>query len=112
MCAFWGRVAPGNLIATIDGKRMHMLEDTAVRREWAQEFGIVRRRAITVASAMVDNATNEGAPFAYADKRPQLPATTTAMASAMAAPAQSARGDGALGWRQKAGPIMQQKDAL
>jgi hypothetical protein len=70
-CAFPERVVLGDVITTIDGRKMCMLEDTRVGREWAREFGIVRR-ASAVASAMVDNATNGGAPLADADKSPVI----------------------------------------
>ncbi len=47
------------------------MEDMTVGRERVREFGIVRR-ATAVTSVMVNDATNRGVPFAYADESPTI----------------------------------------
>ena len=111
MCAFWGRVATGNVIATINGRRMHTLEDTTVGRERVRESGIVRR-ATNVASVMVNNATNGGAPLANANERPTIARNNDGNGIGNGGAGALARGGSALGRQQKVGLITQQKDSV
>ena len=92
-----------------------MLEDMMVGREWAQELGIVGW-ASAVASAIVNDATNGGAPLNDADKSPTIAhdgnGNDVGNGGASAGAGASARGGGALGRRQNAGPITQRNDGV
>jgi hypothetical protein len=93
----------------IDGRRMRALEDTMVGKERVQEFGIVRR-ATAVASIMVDDATDRGAPLADADESPMIARDGDGIGNG--GTGALAGGNNALGRRQKLGPITQQKDNI
>ena len=84
-----------------------------VGRERAREFGIVRW-ASAVASVIVDDATDGGAPLNNADESPGITrdGDCNGVGNGGAGAGASARGGGALGRRQNAGPITQWKDGI
>ena len=90
---------------------MRTLQETTIGREQAWEFGIFRW-ARAVASVMVNDATNGGAPLANADESPLIACNGNDNGVGNGGTGALARGGGALGRRQKAGPIMQQKDCI
>ena len=100
-----------DIITTINGRRMHTLEDTTLGREKVREFGIVRR-ATPIASVMIDDATNGGAPLVDADESPTIVQDGNCNGVGNNGAGTSAWGGGALGWQQKAGPITQKKTVL
>ena len=73
-----------------------MLEDTMVARERAQEFGIVRW-ASAVASVIVNDATDGGAPLNNADESPTIACNGNGDGVGNGGAGASARGGGALG---------------
>ena len=79
--------------------------------ERAQEFGIIRW-ASAVASVMVNDATNGGAPLADADKSPTIARDGYSNGIGNGGAGTLARDGGALGQRKKAGPITQRKDGI
>ena len=90
---------------------MRALEDTTVGREWAREFSIIRWDS-AVASGMVDDATDGGAPLNDADESPTIAHDRPQWQQQLRRQRRHPRDGGALGRRQKAGPITQQKDGV
>ena len=89
------------------------MENTAVGRERAQEFGIVRW-ASAAASIIVDAATDGGAPLNDADESPTIArdGNGDGIGNGGAGADALAQGGGALGWQQNAGPITQQNNSI
>ena len=87
------------------------MEDTRVGTERAQEFSIIMWTS-AIASDMVDDATNGGAPLANADKSPTIARNGNGDGVGNGGAGTSARGGGALRQRQNAGLITQRKDSV